>query len=30
MVFAYVGAVFAVPDDQLIDVCVCFVYEFGG
>ena len=28
MVFAYVWTIFSVPDDQLINFCVCFVDEF--
>ena len=27
MVFAYIWAVLAVPNNQLIDICVCFVNE---
>lgn len=30
MVFAYIRAVLAIPDNQLIDVCVCFVNELCG
>lgn len=29
MVFADVGAVASVPDDELVDGGVCFVDEFG-
>ena len=28
MVFADVWAVASVPNDELVDGCVCFVYEF--